>query len=101
MLSPVCSKEEVETQYGYSCIKQEMEEELSSNILGPDNLMLEINISHFSDSVILSQVHYVNCVLELYGMANCRPIETPMVPHLHLEEALDFERRRFLKLNTN
>ncbi|MBW0475748.1 hypothetical protein O181_015463 [Austropuccinia psidii MF-1] len=34
-------------------------------------------------------------------MSNCRPIETPMIPHLYLEEASDCERKEFLKLNTN
>ncbi|MBW0552721.1 hypothetical protein O181_092436 [Austropuccinia psidii MF-1] len=63
--------------------------------------MLGIKISHLSDSITLSQAHYVDSVLELYGMTNCRPTETPMVPHLHLEEAADSERKEFLKLNTN
>ncbi|MBW0570222.1 hypothetical protein O181_109937 [Austropuccinia psidii MF-1] len=84
-----------------SLFKQEIEEEFSTKILGFADLMLEIKISHLSDSINFSQAHYVDSVLELYGMTNCRPTATPMVPHLHLEEAADSERKEFLKLNSN
>ncbi|MBW0565797.1 hypothetical protein O181_105512 [Austropuccinia psidii MF-1] len=75
--------------------KKEIEEEFSTKIIGSVDLMLGIEISHLSDSITLSQAHYVDSVLELYGMTNCRLTETPMVPNLHLEEASDSERKEF------
>ncbi|MBW0482731.1 hypothetical protein O181_022446 [Austropuccinia psidii MF-1] len=63
--------------------------------------MLGIKIDHANDGLILSQTHYVESVLVLYGMSECRPVGTPMVPNSHLEEGSLEECSAFKALNTN
>ncbi|MBW0542619.1 hypothetical protein O181_082334 [Austropuccinia psidii MF-1] len=56
--------------------------------------MLGIKITHHPNSITLSQSHYIDSLLELYGMSECKPMATPLIPNSHLKEA-------FLTLNIN
>jgi hypothetical protein len=46
--------------------------------MGQADLMLGIKILHEDDAIVLSQLHYVNSLLELYGMNACRTVTTPL-----------------------
>ncbi|MBW0535535.1 hypothetical protein O181_075250, partial [Austropuccinia psidii MF-1] len=61
-------------------------------------LMLVIQIVQFPEGLALSQAHYIESLLMLYGMENCRPVVTPMVPGLHLSEASLEQKEAFKKL---
>ncbi|MBW0505352.1 hypothetical protein O181_045067 [Austropuccinia psidii MF-1] len=63
--------------------------------------MLGIKLIHTDDCIILSQAHYVESVLALYGMGECKPMMTPMVPNSHLEEGTQEECSQFDALNIN
>src|SRR6185369_169428 len=57
--------------------------------LGPTSYLLGIAIERNWDSktIYLSQKQYVLNKLEEFGMANCKPVGTPMVPGLKLSSA--------------
>ena len=54
--------------------------------LGPTTQLLGITIDrdHPKHSISLSQRQYCLDVLDRFGMADCKPISTPMEPGLHL-----------------
>jgi hypothetical protein len=51
------------------------------------DLMLGIKVFHKPSAVFLSQLHYVDSVLDLYGMTACPSVLTPPVPNLNLDKA--------------
>lgn len=69
--------------------------------LGKSNLLLGIKILHDPKAIILSQAHYVNSLLELYAMAGCRTVSTPLVPNSHLAAATIEEKDCFNALGVN
>ncbi|MBW0515852.1 hypothetical protein O181_055567 [Austropuccinia psidii MF-1] len=81
--------------------KQEIDQEFNTKLLGQANLMLGIKIHQNNDHIGLSQEHYVNSILELYGMSNCRPVATPLIPNEHLETPMQEDVMKFESLNTN
>ncbi|MBW0478652.1 hypothetical protein O181_018367 [Austropuccinia psidii MF-1] len=70
-----------------SSFKEDIKNEFDVKYLGKADLMLGIKIDHFNYGLLLSQTHYVEMELALYGMSECRLVATPMVPHSHLEES--------------
>ncbi|MBW0563818.1 hypothetical protein O181_103533 [Austropuccinia psidii MF-1] len=75
--------------------------EFQTKMIGMADLMLGIKITHKAEAITLSQNHYIDSLLELYGMSNCKPVSTPLSPNLHLEGALISEREEFQALNIN
>ncbi|MBW0463188.1 hypothetical protein O181_002903 [Austropuccinia psidii MF-1] len=75
--------------------------EFSTKMMGLAYLMLGIKITHHPNSITLSQSHYINSLLDLYGIPECKPMATPLIPNPHLEAASDLERVAFLSLNIN
>ncbi|MBW0579364.1 hypothetical protein O181_119079 [Austropuccinia psidii MF-1] len=70
-------------------------------MLGVADLMLGIKITHNNDAITLSQNHYIDSLLELYGMSNCKPVSTPLVLNLHLEAATTSKKEEFSALKIN
>ncbi|MBW0473458.1 hypothetical protein O181_013173 [Austropuccinia psidii MF-1] len=81
--------------------KMSIEAKFSTKMLGLANLMLGIKITHEANSITLSQCHYIDALLDLYGMTNCKPVATALIPNTHLEAPSDQEREDFLALNVN
>jgi hypothetical protein len=81
--------------------KSEIKLEFDMKDLGQANMMLGIKILHEPSATILSQAHYVNSVLDLYGMTGCQTVSTPLVPNLHLQPASVEEIDRFKSLGVN
>ncbi|MBW0515830.1 hypothetical protein O181_055545 [Austropuccinia psidii MF-1] len=52
-------------------LKTAIETKFSTKSLGLANLILGIKITHEANSITLSQYHYIDSLLDLYGMANC------------------------------
>jgi len=54
--------------------------------LGPTTQLLGIKIDrdYSKHSISISQHHYCLNILEQFGMADCKPVSTPMMPNLHL-----------------
>ena len=52
--------------------------------LGLPNLLLGIKINIRNDSISLSQTHYIDFLLDKYGLTNVNPVSTPMDPNIKL-----------------
>jgi hypothetical protein len=84
-----------------SAFKDKINLEFDMKDLGDANLLLGIKIHHNPNAIVLSQRHSVASLLELYGMNNCRPTATPLVPNMHLSKASTEEIDRFRCLGVN
>ncbi|MBW0535465.1 hypothetical protein O181_075180 [Austropuccinia psidii MF-1] len=84
-----------------SSFKKDIKCEFDVKDIGEADLMLGIKLNRVNDGLILSQTHYVESVLALYGMNECRPVTTPMVPNSHLEEGSPEECSEFKALSVN
>ncbi|MBW0548016.1 hypothetical protein O181_087731 [Austropuccinia psidii MF-1] len=69
--------------------------------VGPADVMLGIKVTHFSEHVSLDQGHFIESLLELYGMDSCRPVATPLLPNTHLVPATEQELVKFEMLGVN
>ncbi|MBW0507844.1 hypothetical protein O181_047559 [Austropuccinia psidii MF-1] len=63
--------------------------------------MLGIKINQNFNEISLNQQHFTESLLELYGMAHCKLVAAPLLPHEHLLPASDKEREDFKKLKIN
>jgi hypothetical protein len=81
--------------------KEEIEAEFDMKDMRQADLMLGIKILHEDDAIVLSQLHYVNSLLELYGMNACRTVTTPLVPNIHLAKATLEEQDCLKSLGVN
>ncbi|MBW0466412.1 hypothetical protein O181_006127 [Austropuccinia psidii MF-1] len=81
--------------------KAEISSEFDIKDLGKADLMLGIKVTQAEDCVTLDQQHFAEALLDLYGMSNCRPVSTPLVPNQHLSSATDKELSAFLSLGVN
>ncbi|MBW0476330.1 hypothetical protein O181_016045 [Austropuccinia psidii MF-1] len=84
-----------------SNFKKKIGKEFQTKILGKADLMLGIKIIHDTSSITLSQGHYINSLLDLYGMKNCKPVGTPLISDSHFNEASQEERSAFEELEVN
>ncbi|MBW0481581.1 hypothetical protein O181_021296 [Austropuccinia psidii MF-1] len=64
-----------------------------------EDLMLGIKVIHQLDSITLAQSHYIDFLLDSYGMSNCKPVATPLIANIHLEPATELEIKVFQSLN--
>ncbi|MBW0512781.1 hypothetical protein O181_052496 [Austropuccinia psidii MF-1] len=81
--------------------KKEIEQDFKTKLLGQANLLLGIKIYQDVDTIRLSQEHYVESILDLYGMYDCRSVATPLIPNEHLVAATENESEEFKKLELN
>ncbi|MBW0519628.1 hypothetical protein O181_059343 [Austropuccinia psidii MF-1] len=84
-----------------SHFKSEIKKEFEVKDIGTAELMLAISICHLSNSVLLSQAHYTESLLDQYGMSDCQPVVTPMIPNQHLDKATEDDVVAFKNLNVN
>ncbi|MBW0536871.1 hypothetical protein O181_076586 [Austropuccinia psidii MF-1] len=81
--------------------KNQLKSEFDVKDIGDAELMLGIKVIQIPEGLVLSQAHYIESLLVLYGMENCRPVVTPMVPGLHLTEASLDQQEAFKNLKVN
>ncbi|MBW0491917.1 hypothetical protein O181_031632 [Austropuccinia psidii MF-1] len=81
--------------------KLEIQNEIKTKLLGQADLLLGIKIHQDKNSISLLQEHYVESLLDLYRMSNCRPVATPHVPNEHLESPTQAEVDELNKLDIN
>ncbi|MBW0485083.1 hypothetical protein O181_024798 [Austropuccinia psidii MF-1] len=82
-------------------VKTAITSEFSTKMMGLADLILGIKITHHPNSITLSQSHYIDSLLGLYGISECKPIATPLIPNSQLKEASDLDQVAFLSLNIN
>jgi Reverse transcriptase (RNA-dependent DNA polymerase) len=69
-------------------VKSDLKKKFDMTNLGEARWILgmEVTRDRANRTISLSQRQYVQDILERHGMANCRPVSTPMVPNLTLEK---------------
>ncbi|MBW0564751.1 hypothetical protein O181_104466 [Austropuccinia psidii MF-1] len=85
----------------FAKFKKEIEKEFKAKLLGQADLLLGIKIHHDNNFIRLSQEHYIERILSLYGMNDCRTVATPLIPNEHLEPGTKNEIEEFDRLNMN
>ena len=64
-------------------------------------LGMRIDRDKTKKTITLTQDKYIKAILVEYGMENCRPISTPMIPNTHLIPASEDEKIEFEKSGEN
>ena len=79
----------VSTKDTIDWIRLKLHQEFDMTDLGPLTTFLgrEIQRNQTSRTLFLSQIKYVNKMLQTIGMQNCNPAVTPADPHIKLEQS--------------
>ncbi|MBW0517612.1 hypothetical protein O181_057327 [Austropuccinia psidii MF-1] len=81
--------------------KDQIHKEFSIKDIGPADLLLGVKIQHLKEGITLDQQHFVDSLLDLYGMKNCKAVSTPLVPNEHIGPATDDEEKAFKSIGVN
>ncbi|MBW0538668.1 hypothetical protein O181_078383 [Austropuccinia psidii MF-1] len=81
--------------------KREIDNELNIKDIGPADLLLGVKIHQLDNCITLDQQHFINSLLDLYGMQNCKSVNTPLVPNDYLTPATDNKRKAFGDMGIN
>ncbi|MBW0582987.1 hypothetical protein O181_122702, partial [Austropuccinia psidii MF-1] len=81
--------------------KKEINNEFSIKDVGPADLLLGVKIHQLDNCITLDQQHFVDSLLDLYGMQNCKSVDTPLVPNDYLTPATDDKRKAFGDMGIN
>ncbi|MBW0574447.1 hypothetical protein O181_114162, partial [Austropuccinia psidii MF-1] len=84
-----------------TAFKHEISSEFDIKDIGIADLILGIKINHHEDGVSLDQHHFIEALLELYGMSQCKTVTTPLVPNSHLTPATEIKLEEFNNLKIN
>lgn len=64
-------------------------------------LGMRVSRNHTNRTITLTQDSYIRNILIEYGMEDCQPVTTPMVPNTHLVPASDEELAAFQSSGEN
>ncbi|MBW0562013.1 hypothetical protein O181_101728 [Austropuccinia psidii MF-1] len=81
--------------------KKEIAKRFEIKDLGEADLMLGVSIEHGNNTITLDQQHFTESLLNQYGMTDCKPASTPLIPNDHLSPATDKEKAKFEVLGVN
>ncbi|MBW0565415.1 hypothetical protein O181_105130 [Austropuccinia psidii MF-1] len=81
--------------------KKEIATRFEIKDLGEADLMLGVRIEHGNNTITLDQQHFTKSLLNQYGMNDCKPASTPLIPNDHLSPATDEEKAKFEVLGVN
>ncbi|MBW0484254.1 hypothetical protein O181_023969 [Austropuccinia psidii MF-1] len=84
-----------------STFKNKIAQEFDIKEIGCADLMLGIKAIHGIGSISLDQSHFTKSLLDLYGFSQCKPVITPLEPHVHLQPATIEELAKFQSLCVN
>jgi len=72
-------------------VEQELKTKFEINIIGEPSILLgmKINRDEEKKTISLSQTHYIDSLLEHFGLANANMVSTPMDPNVNLDEEED------------
>ncbi|MBW0469167.1 hypothetical protein O181_008882 [Austropuccinia psidii MF-1] len=66
--------------------------------IGPADLILGVNVNQTKDGIWLYQKHFSKFLVKIYGIGECRPVLTPLVPHSQLSQAMEEELKELNNL---
>ncbi|MBW0501514.1 hypothetical protein O181_041229 [Austropuccinia psidii MF-1] len=75
--------------------KAEISREFDVKDIGSADLMLGVKVTQQDDLISLDQQHFCESLLDLYGMGDCRPVCTSLIPNPHLSSASEEELSSF------
>ncbi|MBW0474222.1 hypothetical protein O181_013937 [Austropuccinia psidii MF-1] len=75
--------------------KEEINREFNIKDIGPADLLLGVKIHQLDYCITLDQQHFINSLLDLYGIQNCKTVITPLVPNEYLSPATDSKKKAF------
>ena len=65
--------------------ERDLKDHFDVKSLGQPNLLLGMKIHQDDHIITLSQTHYIDILLEKFGLADANPVSTPMDPNVKLE----------------
>ncbi|MBW0508674.1 hypothetical protein O181_048389 [Austropuccinia psidii MF-1] len=74
-----------------SIFKHKITKEFDIKDFGFADLMLGKKINHIKNGFSLDQHHFIEALLDLYGLSQCKTVTTPLIPHSHLTPATEAE----------
>ncbi|MBW0545604.1 hypothetical protein O181_085319 [Austropuccinia psidii MF-1] len=84
-----------------SVFKKEIACEFDIKDIGPADLMLGGKVPRTDTSITLDQQHFTEALLDLYGLSECKPVTTPLLPNTHMSVATLDEIEKFKLLGVN
>ncbi|MBW0494582.1 hypothetical protein O181_034297 [Austropuccinia psidii MF-1] len=81
--------------------KKEIHDEFDIKDMGPADLLLGIKINQQEKSITLDQHHFIEALLDSYGMQDFKAVSTPLVPNKHLGPATEDKRNAFDSVQVN
>jgi len=66
-------------------IENDLNKHFKIKSMGQPNILLGIKINIGNDNITLCQAHYIDCLLDKYGLTNANPVSTPMDPNVKLD----------------
>ena len=71
---------------GNDKIEQELKGKFEVNSIGKPTLLLGMKLEQRDHLIIISQTHYINSLLQKFGIENANPVSTPLDPNVNLDE---------------
>ncbi|MBW0483988.1 hypothetical protein O181_023703 [Austropuccinia psidii MF-1] len=63
--------------------------------------MLGVKFSRTDTSITIDQQHFTEALLDLYGLSECKPVSTPLLPNTHMSVAIKDKAEKFKLLGVN
>ena len=75
-------------------VEQELKTKFEINVIGEPSILLGMKINHNGEkkTISLSQTHYIDSLLEHFGLSNVNTVLTPMDLNVNLDEEEDEEK---------
>ena len=73
------------TDAGNDHIEQELKRKFEVNSIGNPNMILGIKFTQEDNYISLSQAHFVETLLQKFGLENANPVSTPIDPNINLD----------------
>ncbi|MBW0503016.1 hypothetical protein O181_042731 [Austropuccinia psidii MF-1] len=61
--------------------KEKINKEFNIKDISPAELLLGVKIQKLDECIMLNRQHFVDSLLDLYGMQNCKTFSTPLAPN--------------------
>ena len=70
---------------GNDQIEQELKKKFEVNSIGKPTLLLGMKLEQKDHLITISQTHYINSLLQKFGLENLNPVSTPLDPNVNLD----------------
>ncbi|MBW0527797.1 hypothetical protein O181_067512 [Austropuccinia psidii MF-1] len=81
--------------------KEQISREFSIKDIVPADLLLGVKIHQLKEGITLDQQHFVESLLDTYGMKNCKAVSTPLIPNKHLSAETEDKKKAFNEMKFN